>query len=241
MIDGDIIGIQRHASGIRPKPVDSHSFLKKTKPVSVASQVTESIRNAILSGQFKPGERLVERRLAEAVGSSLTSIRDALQQLDREGLVSRKANTGTFVTELSPKKLADMIEVRLLLEPRAMTLASRNMTQNDSLELQRMADEIERLATDNDFYHVSRSDFAFHQRVWQISGNESLEKLLSQLCSPMFAFLMILNSVKQQNLAGHLMSHHILVDALNSRDERKVDACVRAHILTSKPVLLNQA
>lgn len=220
---------------------DRHPFLVKAKAVSIATQVADTVRKAILSGQFKPGERLVERRLAESIGVSLASVRDALQQLDREGIVSRLPNTGTFVTELSSKRLSDMIDARLLLEPPAMIAASRNMTQDQVVELRHLADEIEQVARSNDFYQLFVTDFAFHQRVWQISGNETLEKLLTQVCTPAFAFLMIVNSVKHHDLANRVTSHQVVVDALSSGDERQIDACVRAHILTSKLALIELA
>jgi DNA-binding GntR family transcriptional regulator len=214
--------------------VKHHPFLIKAKAVSIATQVADTLRQAILSGQFKPGERLVERRLADSIAVSLASVRDALQQLDREGIVTRLPNTGTFVTELSSKRLADMIDVRLLLEPTAMIAASRNMTEDHAAELRHLADEIERVAINNEFYQLFVTDFAFHQRVWQISGNETLEKLLKQLCTPVFAFLMIINSVKRHELANRVISHQVVVDALRSGDESQIEACVRAHILTSK-------
>jgi DNA-binding GntR family transcriptional regulator len=218
-----------------------HPFLVKAKAVSIATQVADTVRKAILSGQFKPGERLVERRLAESIGVSLASVRDALQQLDHEGIVIRLPNTGTFVTELSSKKLADMIDVRLLLEPPTMIAASRKMTEDHVDELRNLADQIDRVARNNEFYQLFVTDFAFHQRVWQISGNETLEKLLKQLCTPAFAFLMIVNSVKRHDLANRVTSHHVVVDALSSGDERRIEACMREHILTSKLALADLA
>jgi DNA-binding GntR family transcriptional regulator len=208
-------------------------LLKKAKPVSVAEQAASTLRDAILSGQFKPGDRLVERHVADAVGVSLASIRDALQQLHREGLVNRTANTATYVTDLSPARFKNMIDVRLLLEPTAMVLACRNITPININSLQLRAAEIKQLVTNNDFYHVSRADFAFHQEIWQISGNETLERMLTQLCTPIFAFLMIVMSAKRDSLGERIVPHQPLVDALKSRNEKEVDAYARAHILSS--------
>jgi DNA-binding GntR family transcriptional regulator len=237
MIDVSIVRGPEEREG--PQSGDALCFLEKAKAVSIAVQVAGSLRNAILSGQFKPGQRLVERQLARAVGVSLATIRDALQQLDREGLVCRKPNTGTFVTDLPPARMLDMIEVRLLLEPSAMILASRNMTQEINADLRRRAEAIDQLARKNEFYQVSRADFAFHRRVWEISGNESLEKALTQLCTPMFAFLMILYSIRRQDLTARIQSHCILVDAISSGDEKRAEETCRAHILTTKSVIMN--
>ncbi|MSV28638.1 MAG: GntR family transcriptional regulator [Bryobacterales bacterium] len=214
--------------------------LERVKPVSVADQVSSRLREAILLGHFKPGERLVERRLAEVMGVSLSSIRDALQQLDREGLVNRQANTATRVTELSSEKLHEMIKVRLLLEPAAMALACRRMTTPRVEELQSIVTEIDRLVSSNDFYQVSRADLRFHQTVWKIGGNATLERILSELCTPFFAFLMILMSVKHEDLGKRIISHQILLDLLKTGNEAVVEAAAREHILTSWHPFLGQ-
>lgn len=214
--------------------------LEKVKPVSVADQVLSRLREAILLGHFKPGERLVERRLAEVMGVSLSSIRHALQQLDREGLVNRQANTATRVTELSSEKLHEMIKVRLLLEPAAMAMACRRMTSARVEELQSIVTEIDRLVSCNDFYQVSRADLRFHQTIWKIGGNAILERILSELCTPFFAFLMILMSVKHEDLGKRIISHQTLLDLLKTGNEAVVEAAAREHILTSWHPFLGQ-
>jgi DNA-binding GntR family transcriptional regulator len=211
----------------------SPSVIPKVTPLSIPAQVSAALRDAILSGRFKPGDRLVERRLAEEVGVSLASIRNALQQLEHEGLVVKKANTATHVTQLSRKKLEEMHQVRILLEPQAMVLASKNMTEPSMKKLQSAVADIEAAITINDFYGVSHSDLRFHQLIWETSGNETLAKILSQLCTQLFAFVMIMMSVNRENLKARVNSHQALLDVLGTGNAEQVQAAALRHVMTA--------
>lgn len=205
----------------------------KVKPVSVVSQVSGMLREAILSGQFQPAQRLVERDLARKADVSLATVRESLQQLAREGLVTRKANTGTYVIDLTPEQLREMLHVRLLLEPPAMVMASKRLTPEQAAELDEIATELDRLATVNDSYGVNRLDRRFHRRVWEIAGNRVLTETLTQLCTPFFAFLMIQLSHKHQDLKQRTQSHQPLARCLKNGTGAEVTMAVREHILTS--------
>jgi DNA-binding GntR family transcriptional regulator len=126
-----------------------------------------------------------------------------------------------------------MLQVRLLLEPPAIVLASRNLTPEAERRLQECVDDIDRAVSANDFYEVSRADLSFHQACWSICGNETLVKMLNQLCVPVFAFLMILMSIHREHLKERIRSHQELLDLMCRKDADKVEAAVRAHIQTS--------
>lgn len=167
------------------------------------------------------------------MGVSLASVRNALQQLEHEGLVTKKPNTATHVTELSKDGLRDMMHVRLLLEPSAMVLASRRMTADSARHLQELVSEIDRYVSANDFFRASRADFLFHGAVWQLSGNDILARMLTQLCTPFFAFLMILMSVHHETLQKRISSHQQLLDILLRGDPAEVEATAKEHIRSS--------
>ena len=90
--------------------------LGKVQAVTIRNQFVDHIREAILQGRLRPGQRLVERSLAESTGTSQSSVREALQLPEAEGLVTKTTNT-IFVTELSAVRLPEHINVRLQLEP----------------------------------------------------------------------------------------------------------------------------
>lgn len=200
---------------------------------SLRVQVADFLRDTILSGNLKPGERVVERTLAKSLGVGQATVREALQVLEHEGLIFKKANTASFVTQLSAERVAEIVEIRLDLEPKAFVLAHRRRTQADLDALQNLVGGIEEGVEKNDYYQTSRSDLAFHQKVWSIAGNQTLERILSQLCTPLFAYLMVFLSISSSSLKQRVLSHQILVDALGGTDEEKVIEAARNHTRNS--------
>ena len=196
---------------------------------SLRVQVADFLRDSILAGRLKPGERVVERTLAKSMGVGQSTVREALQVLEHEGLIFKKANTGSFVTQLSAERVAEITEIRLDLEPKAFVLAHRRMTPAHVEELQNLVNRIEEGAAHNDYYKVSRNDFAFHQKVWNIGGNQTLERILTQLFTPLFAYLLIFLSTNNSPLKGRVKSHQILLGALAGADEEKVIQETRDH------------
>jgi DNA-binding GntR family transcriptional regulator len=234
------------------------SSLQKVKPVSVGSQVASRLREAILQGELKPGQRIVERHLALTMGVSQVTVREVLQSLEHEGLVTKKANTATHVTELSGDKLRELIEVRLHLEPLAMCLASKRISPQQTRELELMAGKLNQAIVAKNLFEITQIDFAFHRKIWQISGNETLARTLAQLCTPYFAYIMILNSIQQsghreqlkaheglmeyfkRDLKSRVKPHQVLLDALKEGNATEIENAVREHVLGSWSFLLNQ-
>lgn len=196
---------------------------------SLRVQVANFLRDMILSGKLKPGEKVVERTLAKALGVGQATVREALQVLEHEGLIDKKANTASFVTQLSAERVTEIVEIRIELEPKAFALAHRKRTPADMDELRGLVARIEEGVAKNDYYQVSSSDLAFHQKVWSITGNQTLERILSQLCTPLFAYLMVFLSTSSSPLKERVNSHQILVDALVGADEEKAIQAARDH------------
>ena len=205
--------------------------LEKVRPVSIRAQVATLLREAILSRRFKPGDRLLERKLAEEMGVSQAALREALPELEHDGLITRKANTATYVTELTPKRVTEMVQVRLHLEPIAMVLASNNMTSENFEDLRSLVDEIEQAVGLHDQYRILKTDNLFHQKIWQISGNETLAKILNQLCAPLFAFFTVVNPDHEET-KDHLELHQRLLQCLKNGNPKEIERIGREHVLS---------
>jgi len=206
------------------------SVISQPQRITLGAQTAEILRTAILNGELKPGQKLVERELAELMSVSQGSIREALRDLEYEGLVTKKLNTATYVTELSKDQVTEIVEVRVELEPAAFLLASRRITPEKMQDLEAFLREIEAGVEHNDYHRLSSSDFRFHKQVWTLSGNATLEKMLRQLCTPLFAYLMIFLSVHKSDLKRRVNSHRILMDVLKSGDEREIRKAVSEHV-----------
>ena len=204
-------------------------------------QAASRLRDSILAGELKPGEKLVERRLAEALKVSQTSVREALQVLEHEGLVTKKVNTATYVTELQPRQIAEIIDLRLDLEVKAFRLARKNLSPQDVHELESILAGIDDAAANNDYFSLSRGDFRFHQKLWGLSGNKTLERVLTQLCTPLFAYLMVFLSVGRLDLSGSVKSHRALVNVLRHGDAKRMRRAVEDHLKNLWFKLLEEA
>jgi DNA-binding GntR family transcriptional regulator len=155
---------------------------------SLKNQSTELLRQQIISGRIPPGTKLVERELAHLLGVSRMPARDALMDLEREGLVVSKPN-GRYVIQLNQKDVEQLFQVRIVLEREAAAEAVRNRSPEHCAalraNLQRMADAIER----NDRAGYAKSDLEAHQLVWQQAGNPYLLKMLNSISGPIFMFI----------------------------------------------------
>ena len=205
----------------------SPSALQKIRPVPLRTQVAASIREAILKGDLKPGQRLVERKLAAELGVSQVALREALPELEHEGLLTRTPNVGTRVTKLSNSKIRELVEVRLQLEPYAMVLASRHLNPRAIQELQSLVDQYNRFTEAGDAYQSVRTDFLFHRKIWELAGNETLARILTQICTPTFAFVMILLSSSHAELRERVDVHQLFLDSLVQRDPDQIQKMTR--------------
>lgn len=158
---------------------------------SLRTRLTAWLFDAILRGDLAPGERIVEGKLARQLEVAQTTLREALQELEHQGLVTKSERRGNFVTRLTPKDMEDIYVVRLALEPVAAALAQPRMTADDHRQLAHVLDEMRRASERQEYLQVLKLDMSFHQLIWRLSGNRSVEKALNVVCPPLFANYLI--------------------------------------------------
>src|SRR5688572_20241451 len=149
--------------------VSPASGLQAVKSRSLSAQVETALRTAIFSGHLAPGQPLRELHLARELGVSQATIREALGQLERFGLVVRTPNIGTEVTRLSQEEVLERVELRMLLEERALTQAAPRM---DGPAFDTLATHLAALteATKrNQYFEQAQADLGFHRFIWQQS------------------------------------------------------------------------
>jgi len=167
---------------------------------SASQAVAQMLRNAIISGTLKPGERLVELKLAAKMGVGQPTLREALKELEYEGFVKKIPQRGTYVTKLDKEDYCKVLTVRIALEGRAVGLATRNMTPDAESEIKALVDEMGRATAKADLAEFHEMDVAFHRKIWDLAGNEFLTRALEAITFPLFAFALL-------NLGPELMNH----------------------------------
>lgn len=205
------------------------SGLQPVKFESLSVRVVTALRSAIFSGRLEPGQPLRELHLARELGVSQATVREALGRLERFGLVVRTPNIGTEVTRLSPDEVLERVELRMLLEERALTQAAPRMDGPAFDTLTTLLGALTRATRRNEYFEQAQADLAFHRFIWERSGNRTLYTMLDQLSIPLFAFVSIVRGMQRENLADVVESHEGIVEALRSRDRTAIRKALRQH------------
>ncbi|GAA1584950.1 GntR family transcriptional regulator [Actinomadura kijaniata] len=197
------------------------------------------LRRMILSGDAAAGSRLGEAELAEALGLSRTPVREALQRLDADGLVEVLPHRGARVVRWTTTDLAEIFELRGLLEPYAAARAARRGVPAEAVaELEACCAQMEQAAAARDFQHVAELNDRFHGRVIDLSGNRRLPALLTSVVhAPL-----VLGTFRRYDAAAleRSMHHHReLVAALRAGDPAWAEAVMRSHIRAAADHLID--
>ena len=192
---------------------------RKLVPSSLRQQIVQEIRKAILNRSLVPGERLVERELAARLGASLTVTREALIQLEMEGLIVKKPNATTHVTQLSRDDVEQIFAVRRVLERFAFQEAARKSRADDLRRLRDLHEKAIQVADTGDACAYISADLNWHQAVWQAAGNHCLSESLKRIALPLFGFSAIAVATRSGfDLRQDAMSHAPLLAALAAHD-----------------------
>jgi DNA-binding GntR family transcriptional regulator len=152
-----------------------------TDRASLSKVVSEKIRGQILAGRLKPGERLIEDRLSAELGVSRVPVREALRGLSMEGLVRLEPNRGASVTEVTPELLAELVEVRTLLEALNARLAARRHDPEIVALLQDTLRRGNEAAQSGAADQLAQLNAEFHERLAEASRNSVLSDIMRSL------------------------------------------------------------
>ncbi|NLA59062.1 MAG: GntR family transcriptional regulator [Firmicutes bacterium] len=199
--------------------------------------VFENLREAIITGQLRPGERLMEVQIAEELGVSRTPVREAIRKLELEGLVVMVPRKGAYVSNVSIKDISDIFQIRRALEGLAAELAADRLTEEQLEELEqllvRTAETVEKL----DILTTVDMDTGFHQVIYEASRNEKLSSMLYHLREQIQRFRTQSLS-RPGRLEQALLEHRAIMDALKERDGELARRLVEEHIENAESALL---
>lgn len=187
--------------------------MKPIKHIGASNRfIYTEIRRSIISGHSMPGERLDPEVLSLSYGTSITPVRDALQMLSNEGLVTIKPRSGYFVTRVTLKQLQDMLELRKILELAAVERAAQKITNEIIEQLEQVhAGYIDE--DDESYDRYMNENRQFHCLIAQASGNQELAKALGRLHDRLVRFMVMCRA--GSTLASR---HAIVIDALRKQD-----------------------
>lgn len=202
------------------------------KNSSLRVQVFNRIRQDILSGKYKRGDELTESGLGTSLGVSRTPVREALRQLELEGLVELIPNKGAFVTGISHQDIQDIYEIRSRLEGLCARWAARNATQEQLDEMEEVLYLTEYHLKKEHYEQLSQMDGRFHELMYKASNSRILSnELLGYHQYVQLARKESLRS-KERSLRSN-EEHQRILDALKARDEDLADRLTTEHIINT--------
>ena len=209
----------------------SESLAMKITAVAapVRQQVAAALRAAIIEGQFAPGERLVERELCALTGASRTSVREALRQLESEGLVEIVANKGPIVAAMSATQAKAIYEVREALESFAGELFVQRASDGEVAALRKAVDKVESAYASRDLVRILSAKDQFYKVLLDGCGNECIGAILRTMNAriSMLRRVSLDSASRAQYSLGELRA---IVDAIEQRDGAKAAATCRRHV-----------
>ncbi|MEO3824868.1 GntR family transcriptional regulator [Actinomadura sp. B10D3] len=193
------------------------------------SDVVAGIREAILSGEFVPNQRLIEADLSERFAASRAGVRAALVELANEGLIERVQNRGARVRAVSLEEAVEISEVRMVIEGLCAAKAAERAAPADVASLQEIGEAMRTAVSSGDVLGYSRLNERLHSRVREISGQATASQVLERLRAQ--------NVRHQFRLAMHpgrpqvsLPQHLDIIDAVAARDPAAAEEAARAHL-----------
>lgn len=210
--------------------------LQKLLRERASDSVYESLRNAILSSAFQPGQRLDVRHLAAQLGVSPTPIKEAITRLEAEALIEVRPRSGTFVTAVSPEDIYETFEIRCALECLAGEKAIAHARPEDIDQLRAIADS---MATASDDSTHSASNVAFHKSIVTLAGSDRLRDTYETLDAHIqIARIHLGRRDWTTRLAEEHAEHLAIVDALASRQRDAAVTALRTHIMRAAESLV---
>lgn len=191
--------------------------------------VFNTLRQSILTGELKPGERLMEIHLADKLGVSRTPIREAIRMLELEGLVTMIPRRGAEVAQITEKNLREVLEVRGALDALAVELACERITQEELEQLKKACDYFEEETKKGSANQVAQADVALHDIILKASRNEKLVQMIGNFSQQMYRYR--LEYVKDEaHYERLILEHQRIYEAIRDRDKERGAEAIRTHI-----------
>ncbi|MDP4182974.1 MAG: GntR family transcriptional regulator [Bacillota bacterium] len=199
--------------------------------------IFDTLREAIIAGELKPGERLMEVQLAEKMGVSRTPVREAIRKLELEGWVVMTARKGANVASLSVKDIMDVLEVRASLDGEAAALSAVRIREDELKELKNVHAQFARNIEEDVLQDLIKRDVEFHEIIYKSSRNDKLIQIVSNLREQVHRFRIIY--MKDYSSSHELVKEHLeIIEAITERDPNRAKKAAYAHIENQKEAIV---
>ena len=200
--------------------------------------VFQTLREAILKGDLRPGERLMELQLAAKLGVSRTPIREAIRMLEQEGLAVTIPRKGAEVARMTEKDMEDVLQIREALDDLAVQVACDKITQEQLERLMATMKNFELAVQAGDLSKIVAYDVEFHDVIYEATDNPKLVILLSNLREQIYRYRVEYLKEKE-NYPMLIVEHEEIVQELKQKNKERVADAMRNHIRNQAEVVKN--
>jgi DNA-binding GntR family transcriptional regulator len=196
---------------------------------TVKRYIAERIREAIVSGTYKPGERLNETKLAAQFEVSTIPVREALLELQEQGLVENRPKRGMFVIMLNDEDVQRISSLRIILEAEALKLCRMKLTPEAEAVLLAFVDRLENWQAEVDL-DACMVDLEFHRTIWRYADNPYLEKILNTLVPMLFSHQALVNVNEMRHAHWPRYHHRALLDVVRGISTMSPEEAIINHL-----------
>lgn len=201
--------------------------------------VFNTLRQAILTGELKPGERLMELHLANKLGVSRTPIREAIRKLELEGLVTMIPRRGAEVAQITEKSMNDVLEIRRAVDALCVELACDRISKEELEKLKSACDSFEKAVYGKDAKKIAQADVELHDIIVQATGNQRLIQLVNNLSEQMYRYRY--EYIKDASQHERLIEEHrIIYESIVKKDKETASQAARMHIDNQEKAIIRQ-
>ena len=188
-----------------------------------------TLREAILKGDLKPGERLMELQLASKLGVSRTPIREAIRMLEQEGLAVTTPRKGAEVAKMTLKDMEDVLEIRDALDELAVRIACQKISDEQLKQLEDMKELFEKSTQTGNVKKIAEADVTFHDVIYEATGNPKLVTLLNNLREQVYRYRV--EYIKDpKNYPTLIAEHEAILESLKNRDVKNAVEAMHVHV-----------
>ena len=185
----------------------------------------QALREAIISGELKGGDRILEQKWSIRLGIGQPTLREALRELEHQGLLRKQPQRGTYVAQLRPEDYQRILEVRISLEAIAIGKATARLTPETEKKLTELVTTMAGTEGDGNVRNFHDCDVLFHRTIWDLAANEYLSELLETITFRLFAFSIVGRWDDTPNMASErraaVRQHQSILEGIRSRDPEK--------------------
>ncbi|MBQ7926796.1 MAG: GntR family transcriptional regulator [Lachnospiraceae bacterium] len=219
--------------------MQDHLQIKMDEFLPLRDVVFNTLRQAILTGDLKPGERLMEIHLANRLGVSRTPIREAIRKLELEGLVIMIPRRGAEVAQITEKSMNDVLEVRRSMDALCIELACERISDEEVVALKKACDEFEQAVETGDIKVIAQADVALHDIIVRATRNMRLVQLINNLSEQMYRYRF--EYIKDSSQHARLVEEHRMIyDSIVRKDKETASKVAKLHIDNQKKSIIDQ-